>query len=99
VSVDIPEIVEAVCRHFRVTTQALYGRSRRADIALPRQIAMYLARTETNASLPQIGEALGGRDHTTVLYACDKISDLAESDPDIRRDLMAIREMLYRKGG
>ncbi len=97
VVVDIPDIVEAVCRHYRLPAQAIYGRSRRADIALPRQVVMYLARAETNASLPQIGEALGGRDHTTVMYAHDKISGLMETDPEVRKDLMAVRELLYNK--
>ncbi|NLT42581.1 MAG: chromosomal replication initiator protein DnaA [Anaerolineae bacterium] len=97
VVVDIPDIVDAVCKHYRLPAQAIYGRSRRADIALPRQIVMYLARAETNASLPQIGEALGGRDHTTVIYANDKISGLIESDQDIRRDVMAVRDLLFNK--
>ncbi len=99
VTVDIPEIVEAVAGYYRITIQSVYGRSRRQDIALPRQVVMYLARQETNASLPQIGEAIGGRDHTTVLYAHDKIADLVERDQDLRRDLMAIREALYNKKG
>jgi chromosomal replication initiator protein len=62
---------------------------------MPRQIIMYMARSETNASLPQIGEALGGRDHTTVMYAHEKIADLIERDQQIRRDITAIRELLY----
>jgi chromosomal replication initiator protein len=64
-------------------------------VALPRQVAMYLIRAETDASLPQIGHALGGRDHTTVMYGCDKISDLLETDEGLRRQVLAIRERLY----
>jgi chromosomal replication initiator protein len=56
---------------------------------------MYLLREEANASLPQIGQALGGRDHTTVMYACEKIADLIESDDHLRRQLIKIRENLY----
>jgi len=64
-------------------------------VALPRQIAMYLLREEAQISLPQIGEALGGRDHTTVMYACDKVSDLLEEDDRLRRQVVDIRDQLY----
>jgi chromosomal replication initiator protein len=58
---------------------------------------MYLMREETNASLPAIGDALGGRDHTTIMYGCDKISDLIERDDSVRRDILRIRERLYHQ--
>jgi chromosomal replication initiator protein len=58
-------------------------------------VAMYLMREEVNASLPQIGEVLGGRDHTTVMYACDKVADLIERDDRLRRQVLQIRENLY----
>jgi len=73
----------------------MLGRERTREIALPRQVAMYLLREEANISLPQIGEALGGRDHTTVMYACDKVADLIERDDRLRRQLIQIREQLY----
>jgi len=94
-SVTIDQIIEAVAKHYRIPQEAILGRSRRADVVMPRQVICYLARRETNVSLPQIGGALGGRDHTTVLYAHDKISDLVERDQTMRRDLTAIRELLY----
>jgi chromosomal replication initiator protein len=56
---------------------------------------MYLMREETGASLPQIGEALGGRDHTTVMYGYDKINDQLETDDGLRRQVFSIRETLY----
>jgi len=56
---------------------------------------MYLMREEANFSLPQIGAALGGRDHTTVMYGCDKIADMIERDDRLRRQLIQIREQLY----
>jgi chromosomal replication initiator protein len=59
---------------------------------------MYLLREEANVSLPQIGEALGGRDHTTVMYACDKVADMLERDDHLRRQLIQIRETLYGRG-
>lgn len=94
-TIDIAQVVDAVAKYYRISTEDILGRSRRQDIAMQRQITMYLARQETTASLPQIGEALGGRDHTTVLYAHDKIADLVERDQQLRRDLTAIREILY----
>jgi chromosomal replication initiator protein len=87
-------IVEAVAEAFEVTLEDLLGRSRARDVALPRQIAMYLLRDELNLSLPQIGEALGGRDHTTVMYASDKINDLLEHDEQLREQVARIREKL-----
>ena len=59
------------------------------------QMAMYLAREETDASLPQIGEALGNRDHTTVMHGWEKISSRIEGDDRLRREMLSIREELY----
>lgn len=92
------EIVEEVARYYNVNCDALRGRGRTKEIALSRQIAMYLAREETQASLPQIGEALR-RDHTTVLYGYDKINQQIEEDDGLRRDILAIRERLYDVNG
>ena len=74
------DVLHAVSDVFGVSEDQLLGRDRSRAVALPRQIAMYLLREESDSSLPQIGEALGGRDHTTVMYACDKIGDLLERD-------------------
>jgi chromosomal replication initiator protein len=57
---------------------------------------MFLAREEAGASLPQIGVAMGGRDHTTILYGSNKISAEIEQDDGLRRDVLAIRDRLYR---
>ena len=92
------EIMAAVARHFGINTSALQGRSRTQAIARPRQVAMYLMREETGASLPQIGATLGGRDHTTVLYGCDRIADLIEEDTNLRRQIIALRQQLYSNG-
>ncbi len=73
----------------------MIGRDRSRKIALPRQIAMYLLREEAHISLPQIGEVLGGRDHTTVMYGCDKVADLMETDDKLRRQLIDIREQVF----
>jgi len=58
---------------------------------------MYLLRKEANVSLPQIGEVLGGRDHTTVMYACEKVADMIERDDRLRRQVLQIRDKLYGK--
>ncbi|MDO8562264.1 MAG: chromosomal replication initiator protein DnaA [Candidatus Limnocylindria bacterium] len=88
-------VVETVARHYNVPVEQLRGRARDRQIVLPRQIAMYLMREETEAPLLRIGEALGGRDHSTVLHGCDKIErEMAEND-DFRRDIGALRETLY----
>jgi chromosomal replication initiator protein len=60
---------------------------------------MYLMREEGGVSLPQIGDLVGGRDHTTVIYACDKVSDLMETDDRLRRQVLQIREQLYGRVG
>ncbi|HMD87929.1 MAG TPA: chromosomal replication initiator protein DnaA [Anaerolineaceae bacterium] len=93
--VEPRQIVDAVASAFGISAERLMSRDRTHEIALPRQVAMYLLREEANASLPQIGQALGGRDHTTVMYACEKIADLIESDDHLRRQLIKIRENLY----
>jgi len=92
------QIIEAVGHHFGVEVAALRGRGRSHDVVRPRQVAMYLLRQETGASLPQIGAMLGGRDHTTILYGCTQIAGLIEEDPSLRRDVMALRQQLYNNG-
>ena len=89
------EIVRRVADAFGVTVERILGRDRSRQVALPRQIAMYLLREEANISLPQIGETLGGRDHTTVMYGCDKISDMLETNDRLRRQVIEIKEQLY----
>jgi len=89
------QVISTVAEAYGVTVERILGRDRSRIVALPRQIAMYLLREEGNISLPQIGEALGSRDHTTVMYGCDKIADLLERDDKLRRKVIEIRERLY----
>jgi len=97
-SVVTPDrIIAAVADQFGVDEDRLLSNDRSRQVALPRQVAMFLIREGTNASLPQIGEALGGRDHTTVMYGCDKIASLLETDDSLRRRVSAIRETLYNQ--
>ena len=87
-------VVGVVAKAFNLSIDRLLSPDRSREVALPRQIAMYLMR-ETNISLPQIGLALGGRDHTTVMYACEKVADLLERDDRLRRQVVQIRQQLY----
>jgi len=87
-------VVDMVAKTFNLSVDRLLSPDRSHDVALPRQIAMYLMR-ETNVSLPQIGQALGGRDHTTVMYACEKVADLLERDDRLRTQVGQIRRQLY----
>jgi chromosomal replication initiator protein len=89
------KIIELVAREWQISVDALLGRGRSQKVAQPRQVAMYLLRKETNASLPQIGEALGGRDHTTVMYAIDKIANEIETKTDLRKRVVNIKQQLY----
>ncbi len=88
------EVVDVVAKSFNLSVERLLSAERSHAVSLPRQIAMYLMR-ESNLSLPQIGQALGGRDHTTVIYACQKVADLLERDDKIRRQVVQIRQQLY----
>jgi chromosomal replication initiator protein len=88
-------IIDTVANAFNIPMDQMLSRDRSRQVALPRQIAMYLLREETDISLPQIGQALGGRDHTTVMYGCDKVADLLERDDKLRKQVIVIREQLY----
>jgi chromosomal replication initiator protein len=89
------QIVNVVAKTFGLTMERILGRDRSREVALPRQIAMYLLREDANISLPQIGTTLGGRDHTTVMYGCEKVADLLERDDRLRRQMIEIREKIY----
>jgi len=92
------KIIELVAREWQTTVEALLGRDRSQKIAQPRQVAMYLLRKETDASLPQIGEVLGGRDHTTVMYAIQKIASDIETKTDLRKRVVNVKQQLYGQG-
>jgi len=89
------KIIELVAREWQTTVEDLLGRDRTQKIAEPRQVAMYLLRKETDASLPMIGEVLGGRDHTTVMYAIQKIASQIETKADLRKRVINVKQQLY----
>ena len=85
--VSIDNIQRVVAEYYKIKVSDLHSKRRSRSVARPRQVAMYLAKDLTHHSLPEIGDAFGGRDHTTVLHACRKIKELQESDADIREDV------------
>ncbi|MEA2583433.1 MAG: chromosomal replication initiator protein, partial [Thermomicrobiales bacterium] len=91
------DIVDTVAAHYHVTPVDLRGRARSKEIVGPRQVAMYLMREETSSSLLEIGQELGGRDHTTVMHGIDKIEQLLQTDTALRAQLMALREALFTR--
>lgn len=84
--VSIENIQKTVAEYYKIRVSDLHSKSRSRSVTRPRQLAMSLAKELTNHSLPEIGDAFGGRDHTTVLHACRKIEELKESDNRIRED-------------
>lgn len=82
--VSISDIIEVVTEHFDVRLSDLQSKRRSQSITIPRQICMYLARNLTKHSLEEIGGHLGGRDHTTVMHACNKIGEAQETDPKMQ---------------
>lgn len=89
-------IIRVVADVFGVSVERMLSRERSQEVAFPRQIAMYLMREQANISLPNIGKALGGRDHTTVMYGCEKVGELIEEDDHLRGQVVKIRERLQR---
>ena len=85
--VSVANIQKVVGEYYKIKLNDMLSKRRNRSLARPRQIAMALAKELTNHSLPEIGEAFGGRDHTTVLHACRKIKELEKEDADIREDL------------
>lgn len=88
--ISIDNIQRTVAEYYKIKVSDMYSKKRSRTVARPRQVAMALAKELTQLSLPDIGDAFGGRDHTTVLHACRKISELRSSDPDIARDFDAL---------
>lgn len=82
-ALTVAEIQRAVCRHFDITCAQMISANRKRAIARPRQIAMWLSRTLTNRSLPDIGRRFGGRDHTTALHAVRRIDALIAEREDV----------------
>lgn len=92
--ISVENIQKTVADYYKIKVAEMYSKKRTRIIARPRQVAMALAKELTQLSLPDIGDAFGGRDHTTVLHACRKIEELRGSDPAMTRDFNVLLQVL-----
>ena len=92
--IRIEEIQKVVATHYNVSKHDLLSARRTRTIVRPRQIAMYLAKTMTPRSFPEIGKRFGGRDHTTVLHAVRKVEELAAADENLKQEIELLRRMI-----
>lgn len=92
--ITFESITQAVAEHYRIKLDELFNKKRTQNIAYPRQVAMYLCRELADMSYPRIGELFGGRDHTTVIHAYEKISNKSKEDSKLQKDLNTLKEML-----
>jgi len=90
----IESVQNAVAKHYRIRVQDLKSTSRIRTVSLPRQIAMFLIRKYTGIGFKEIGQVFGGKDHTTILHACDKIGSALENEGEIREAVEAIQNLL-----
>jgi chromosomal replication initiator protein len=91
----VEQVLESVCRYYQISPEMLRGKQRDRDIVWPRQVAMYLMREETSASLLQIGTVLGGRDHTTIMHGWEKVSSELSKSPQVRQEIADVLETPY----
>ncbi|WP_239253813.1 chromosomal replication initiator protein DnaA [Listeria ilorinensis] len=96
--ITIKDIQEAVGEYFHIRLEDFKAKKRTKSIAFPRQIAMYMSRELTDASLPKIGDEFGGRDHTTVIHAHEKISQMVKNDQVLKNDIAEIEKNLRKSG-
>lgn len=92
--VSIENIQKTVADYFKIKVADMFSKKRTRNVARPRQLAMHLAKELTDLSLPEIGQAFGNRDHTTVLHAYRKIEELKNTDPDLRKDYTLLIQVL-----
>jgi chromosomal replication initiator protein len=92
--IRVEDILRIVAKHYGVSRADLLSSRRTANVVRPRQIAMYLAKTLTLRSLPEIGRRFGGRDHTTVLHAVRKIEGLVQGDKGLAEEIEALKRQL-----
>jgi chromosomal replication initiator protein len=90
----IPVVLEGICKYYNVDLERLKSKQRDREIAWPRQVAMYVMREETSASLFQIGNSLGGRDHTTIIHGCEKVHNEMTNNDHIRHEITTLLEIL-----
>ncbi|HEX9664360.1 MAG TPA: chromosomal replication initiator protein DnaA, partial [Patescibacteria group bacterium] len=89
------QILEIVADFYDIDIALVVGNSRKKELVVPRQITMFLMREELRSSYPMIGNELGGRDHTTAMHACDKITKAFENDEKLRQEILSIKQRIY----
>ncbi len=94
-TVQTHDVIDVISAHYDVNNQELLSKGRKREVVKPRQIAMYLLRTELNLSYPGIGEHFGGRDHTTALHAYEKIARTMKDDERLRDEIEVLKEKIY----
>ena len=94
-TLTIAEVLASICRYYNVDLERLKGKERDREIVWPRQVAMYVMREETSASLFQIGMELGGRDHTTIMHGWEKVHSEVANNDRVRREIAAVLESLH----
>jgi len=94
-STNFKKILQTVAQFFNLKEKELFTSTRKKEIVRPRQIAMYLLRTELKESYPSIGRKFNGKDHTTAMYSCEKIEKGLEKDNNLQREINLIRQRLY----
>ena len=95
--ISIPSVQKEVCRYYNITHAELVGNKRKQNIVFPRHMAMYLCQELTESSLPQIGKAFGGKDHTTVMHAVDKIKKIMGVQPEVYDHVQHLTKTLRSK--
>jgi chromosomal replication initiator protein len=88
-------IINIVAEYFDIKIEDIVSPCRKKNLTEPRQIIMFLMREELKSSFPNIGQELGGRDHTTVMHACDKINRVIKEDDKMRQDLDILKQKIY----
>lgn len=94
--INIPYIQEVVCEYFGIKREDLLSKSRKREIALPRQLAMYFSKEFTNSTFSKIGEEMGGKDHSTVMYACDTIKDVSKIDKEMKKYVKELSDKIRK---
>lgn len=94
--ITLENIQKIVAEYYSIRVADLHSKRRNRQITRPRQLAMMLAKELTSKSLPDIGDAFGGRDHTTVLHACRKVKELIEEDVKIKEDYTNLTKLINK---
>ncbi|MBU1557742.1 chromosomal replication initiator protein DnaA, partial [Patescibacteria group bacterium] len=92
-SVSVKEVVKIVSNFYNIDEESIYEKTRRKEVVKPRQIIMYVLRSDFGVSYPSIGEKLGGRDHTTVIHSCKKVKEDLKDNNLLEQELKQIRSM------